>query len=184
MPQDPLRPDPPPPPEQPAQDAQAGRKPAGISWSSLVEQRIRQAQERGEFDNLSNAGKPVEIDENPMASDRALAYSILKSHNVAPPEIELGKEVDDLLTRAEALKSELRSRRNAVLSLRHRTAAHTRTYNDVLARYAVRFANLVREARSKVLSLNIIAPAAFHRTPVDAQKLIDEFNAEFPPLSA
>ena len=35
------------------------RKPAGVSWDSWIDRQIREAQERGEFDNLPGAGKPI-----------------------------------------------------------------------------------------------------------------------------
>ena len=35
------------------------RKPAGESWESWTEQQIRQAQQEGQFDRLSGAGKPL-----------------------------------------------------------------------------------------------------------------------------
>lgn len=35
------------------------RKPAGVKWESWTEQQIREAQEQGQFDGLSGAGKPL-----------------------------------------------------------------------------------------------------------------------------
>lgn len=35
------------------------RKPAGVSWESWIDRQIREAQERGEFENLPGAGKPI-----------------------------------------------------------------------------------------------------------------------------
>ena len=35
------------------------RKPAGLSWESWIDRQVREAQERGEFDNLPGAGKPI-----------------------------------------------------------------------------------------------------------------------------
>ena len=36
-----------------------GRKPAGISWESWIDRQVREAQERGEFEHLPGAGKPI-----------------------------------------------------------------------------------------------------------------------------
>lgn len=36
------------------------RKPAGASWESWIERQIQDAQERGEFDELSGHGQPLE----------------------------------------------------------------------------------------------------------------------------
>lgn len=35
------------------------RKPAGESWESWVDRQIREAEERGEFDDLAGTGKPL-----------------------------------------------------------------------------------------------------------------------------
>ena len=35
------------------------RKPAGVGFGTWVERQIREAAERGEFDNLPGAGKPI-----------------------------------------------------------------------------------------------------------------------------
>ncbi|MEU6154667.1 DUF1992 domain-containing protein [Actinosynnema sp. NPDC047251] len=35
------------------------RKPAGLSFESWIDRQIREAQDRGEFDNLPGAGKPL-----------------------------------------------------------------------------------------------------------------------------
>ena len=35
------------------------RKPRGTAWESWTEEQIRAAQERGAFDNLGGAGKPI-----------------------------------------------------------------------------------------------------------------------------
>ena len=35
------------------------RKPPGMTWESWIDRQIREAQDRGEFDGLSTAGKPI-----------------------------------------------------------------------------------------------------------------------------
>jgi hypothetical protein len=168
------------PPPQDDQHPPPRRRP-GQAWRGVVDERIRAAQERGDFDNLPGAGKPLEIDTNPQAGDWALAYSLMKQHNVAPPEIELGKEVDALLAQAERIKADLRARRDQILRQRVPSLAEKKAYNTLRAKHAARHAALVREARSKGLTLNIIAPAILHRPLVDAAALIAAFETEFPP---
>ena len=111
MPQDQ---DPKEPPTTP-DSTSAPRRPLGMSWHSLIDEKIRQAQERGEFDNLPGAGKPLVLDDNPYAGDRAMAYNFLKSHGMAPREIELGREIDQVMAQAAALLQELQ-RKHAVLA--------------------------------------------------------------------
>ncbi|KAF0178455.1 MAG: hypothetical protein FD164_2210 [Nitrospirae bacterium] len=60
----------------------------------LAEQRIREAIENGEFDNLKNAGKPIVFeDETFIPEDLRIAYRILKNAGCIPPELELRSEI-------------------------------------------------------------------------------------------
>ena len=71
-------------------------------FSKIIEERIRKAQKKGEFDNLEGAGKPLNLeDDSHIAEDLRLAHKILKNANCLPPEIELKKEIartEDLLS--------------------------------------------------------------------------------------
>ncbi len=60
----------------------------------IVEQKIREAQMKGEFDNLPGSGAPVKIeDDSHVPEDLRMAYKILKNANCVPPELELRKEI-------------------------------------------------------------------------------------------
>ena len=71
-------------------------------FSKIIEDRIRMAQKKGEFDNLEGSGKPLNIDDDShIVEDLRLAHKILKNANCLPPEIELKKEIrrtEDLLS--------------------------------------------------------------------------------------
>jgi hypothetical protein len=63
-------------------------------FEKIVEERIRQSQKNGEFDNLLGAGKPLEIeDTSHIPEDLRLAYKMLKNADCMPPEIEIKKEI-------------------------------------------------------------------------------------------
>lgn len=65
------------------------------STEDLVEQQILKAQQKGGFDNLEGAGKPVEFDENPYEPpELRMVFKILKDNDFAPYWVELGKEID------------------------------------------------------------------------------------------
>jgi hypothetical protein len=70
-------------------------------FEKIVEERIRVAQKKGEFDNLEGRGKPLVFqDDRHVPEDLRLAYKILKNANFLPPEIELKQEIrrtEDLL---------------------------------------------------------------------------------------
>ena len=59
-----------------------------------MEERIRVAQKKGEFDNLPNSGKPLVFDDDGFVPEELrLAYKILRNAGYVPPEIELKKEI-------------------------------------------------------------------------------------------
>lgn len=63
----------------------------------IAEQRIREAVERGEFDNLEGRGKPIVFeDETWIPEDLRPAYRILRNAGCLPQELELRREVMNL----------------------------------------------------------------------------------------
>jgi hypothetical protein len=63
-------------------------------FSKIAEQRILEAIERGEFDNLEGRGRPIRLDDETwIPEDLRPAYRILKNAGCIPPELELRKEV-------------------------------------------------------------------------------------------
>ena len=66
-------------------------------FAKIAEQRIREAIENGEFDNLKGMGKPLDLgDESWIPEDLRMAYRILKNAGCLPAELELRKEVMNL----------------------------------------------------------------------------------------
>jgi hypothetical protein len=63
------------------------------SWGGYVERTIREAQERGEFDNLPGAGKPLDLEENPFAGEWQSAFRIAKNAGAVPLWVELDREI-------------------------------------------------------------------------------------------
>jgi len=65
--------------------------------SRVVEERIREAQKNGAFDNLPGQGKPLQLeDQSLVPEDLRMAYHILKNAHVLPPEAEVQKEIHTL----------------------------------------------------------------------------------------
>ena len=83
-------------------------------WDSWVDTAIREAGERGEFDDLPGRGQPLRLDDNPFAGDRALGFRVLKNAGVLPYWMELEKEIGADL----AALRELRERSGRYLSAR------------------------------------------------------------------
>jgi len=60
----------------------------------LIERKIKEAQEKGDFDNLPGKGKPLKLeDDSGVPEDLRMAYKILKNADCLPPELELKKEI-------------------------------------------------------------------------------------------
>lgn len=69
-------------------------------FGKLIEEKIREAMEAGEFDNLPGAGKPIDLEAYfATPADLRLSYSVLKSARCLPEEIELRKEIEALTER-------------------------------------------------------------------------------------
>jgi len=63
-------------------------------YLKIVEQRIKEALERGEFDDLPGKGQPLAIeDDSHIPEDLRIAYKILKNADCLPPEIQERKEI-------------------------------------------------------------------------------------------
>jgi hypothetical protein len=80
-----------------------GRLQVAGTWEALAERLIREAQERGEFDELPHHGLPLDVADNPYAGDQALALHVLRNAGVAPPWIEADKEARRLIAARDAL---------------------------------------------------------------------------------
>ena len=66
-------------------------------FSRVVEERIRAAQQAGEFDDLPGRGKPLELEDwSEVPEDLRIAYHLLKNAGVLPPEAQLRKEIHTL----------------------------------------------------------------------------------------
>jgi len=63
----------------------------------IAEERIREAIERGEFDNLPGSGQPLVLeDDSHVPEDLRMAYRVLRNAGCLPPEMELRKEIHSL----------------------------------------------------------------------------------------
>lgn len=77
-------------------------KPKGVDWESWIDEQVRQAQERGEFDNLPGRGQRLDLTPNPYAPDQELAFKVLKDAGYAPEWLELDKAIRKRTDRARA----------------------------------------------------------------------------------
>jgi hypothetical protein len=77
------------------------RKPPGVDFGTWVERRIREATERGEFDNLPGAGKPIPDLDEPHDELWWVKRKLRRENfSYLPPTIALRKEAEDALEAA------------------------------------------------------------------------------------
>jgi hypothetical protein len=71
-----------------------------MSLESAIEKKIQQAIAAGEFDDLEGKGKPLDLSGYfNTPDDMRMAYSMLKSNQFVPEEVELINEIAELKRR-------------------------------------------------------------------------------------
>jgi hypothetical protein len=98
-----------------------------MSFSRIAENRIREAMEQGEFDNLPGAGEPLSLEEYfATPEDVRMAYSVLKNANCRPLEVELLNEIARLEQALAAATDD------STRAARQRSLTHRRTELAIL----------------------------------------------------
>ncbi len=71
--------------------------------SRLAEERIREAIDRGELDDLPGAGRPLALDDNQMvAPELRAAHRVMRNAGFVPEEVRLRRELRELETQVDA----------------------------------------------------------------------------------
>jgi len=82
-----------------------------VNFDKLVESIIKEAMERGEFDNLPGKGKPIDLSAYfDTPEDLRLAYSVLKNAGMTSREVELLREIAELKQIRAAARDEKKKR--------------------------------------------------------------------------
>ncbi|WP_017556056.1 DnaJ family domain-containing protein [Nocardiopsis baichengensis] len=88
------------------------RKPAGMEWESWADQQVRRAMDRGEFDGLPGAGKPIPDIDRPRD---ALWWVRRKTEEEGvaplPPALRVRKEAEEARAAAVGARTEDEARR-------------------------------------------------------------------------
>jgi len=78
-----------------------------LGFQKIIEKRIKEAQKRGDFDELPGSGEPLNIeDDSHVPEDLRLAYKILKNADCLPPELALKKEIRQMEDMLEKIPDE------------------------------------------------------------------------------
>ena len=82
-----------------------------MAFDRIVEAMIKEAMERGEFDNLPGQGKPIDLTEYfETPEEIRLAHSMLKNAGMTSREVDLLKEIAELKQLLGALLDEKKKR--------------------------------------------------------------------------
>ena len=114
-------------------------------FESWIDKQIREAQERGDFDNLRGAGQPLTPDDpnvQAFAGDDALGLRLLKNNEALPAWIELSREI-------------AADRQACLRILDYYTAERDR---DRRARFATDYRRRVSTLNEKIDQYNLIVP--------------------------
>ena len=72
-----------------------------------ADEAIRAAMERGDFNNLSNKGKKLDLDDYfNTPEDLRLEFSVLKNADYVPEEVQLLKEIGELQEKLAQISGE------------------------------------------------------------------------------
>jgi DnaJ family protein C protein 28 len=77
----------------------------GLTWAAWVDRQVREAQERGEFDDLPGMGRPIDLTPNPYAQGQEMAFKVLQDAGFAPDWIELDKALREKVRKARTALS-------------------------------------------------------------------------------
>ncbi|MBF8187609.1 DUF1992 domain-containing protein [Nonomuraea sp. K274] len=104
------------------------RKPIGVPFETWIDRQIREAEERGEFDDLPGAGKPLPGIDRPLDEMWWIKQKI-ESEGLSmplPPTLALRKEAEQALAEARDARSETEARQ-IVEDINHKIREAIRT---------------------------------------------------------
>jgi hypothetical protein len=82
-----------------------------MSCHRNADEKIKEAIAKGEFDNLPGKGKPLDLDAYfAMPEHLRMGYSILKSADIIPEEMELLKQIEGLKKSLDSCTREIDKR--------------------------------------------------------------------------
>ena len=148
------------------------------NWGSHVDQMIREAQRRGDFDNLPGAGKPLNLEDNVFAGEMAAAFRVAKNANAAPLWVQLDKEIGE---EKDALEQYLQRTARYLGEMRGTAALKAAERARARGVYMKR----VGEMNKKILEYNVIRPrqlAWLEKVQVSERAAAEAFDSKVPAV--
>src|SRR2546429_5987583 len=153
----------------------------GKMLNDYIEEIIQEARQRGEFDNLSGTGKPLNLEDDSAAGDKTLAYRMLKNNGFAPAEVELTKEIRRDRQRADEKLSKIVQQGRSMRARRVAPSANEKTaFNLNAAKVLAEYEHTLRDLNRKILNLNLSSPLAMHQQLLPVEDLVQQAYASCP----
>ena len=164
-----------------ASESPMRKKYYGKGFEDYISQQIREAEERGEFENLQGFGKPLNLNSNVYAGDKAVGYNLLKSNGYAPQEIELAKEIRTEYERAQTRIARLQHQGRALRSRRVPPfPSEKRAFNTTVEKAIANYEKTLHDLNRKILTFNLMTPIPMHQPMLDVEKLVQDFREACP----
>lgn len=144
-------------------------------WESLVDKKIREAMEQGEFDELRGKGAPVDLTENPFADpDWRTAYRLLRNAGFAPAWIEERKDIDAAIDDAR-----IQLKRAWIVLVNARGSEHQSEAEDRWERSVALFKKQAKQLNRRIAAWNLKVPSTgFQRPGINEQRQIEEIKRD------
>jgi hypothetical protein len=136
-------------------------------WESLIDQKIREAMEQGEFDDLPGKGKPLDTSENPFEDpELRMAHRMLRNAGFAPSWIEERKGIDAELDLARQQLSRVWTVLQNAIGTDNESGARLRWEKALTS-----FRTQAGELNRRIKAWNLKVPAAgFQRRLIDVEQ--------------
>lgn len=140
-----------------------------VHWESVVDKQIREAMERGEFDNLLGQGEPLNLNKEPHTPPEwDAAFRMLREAGFAPEWIEQDKEI-------RAAKAEIFKPFRNYLQRRGKLPSDR---SAVQARLIAEFRRKAGEVNRLIDDFNLKAPSIrLHHARIRVEEEIANFAA-------
>ena len=130
-----------------------------------IDEQIRQAMQRGDFDDLPGKGKPLDLSENPHVDPGwRMAYRMLKENGYSLPWIENRRSIElDFESTLKSLRQNWNLRQNAI---GQRSLMHA---EKVWQQALQKFRDDVERLNKRIRNYNLEVPSdQFQRRQIDA----------------
>ncbi len=133
-------------------------------WEPLVDRLIRESMDRGEFDDLTGSGEPIDLSENPYeAPELRTAHRLLRNAGFAPAWIEERKDIEKEFDQCYTVLK--RASKLYVLS------------SPQWQRAKKEFRERAEELNQRIRIYNLKSPAAsFHKRIIEVDTLVVELE--------